>query len=56
VCFVLLSLTLLAGEKTTMGGLAENTLKKLKGLRLTFPAWSIVEAKQIGLGAIAFCK
>jgi hypothetical protein len=33
-----------------------NKLKKLKGLRLTFPSKSIVEAKQIGLGAIAYCK
>jgi hypothetical protein len=39
-----------------MGGLAEKTLKKLKGLRFTAPVLSIVEAKQIGLGATAFCR
>jgi len=38
VCFVVLSLTRRAGEKITMGGFEENTLKKLKGLRLTFPS------------------
>jgi hypothetical protein len=56
VCFVVLSLTRRAGEKITMGGFEENTLKKLKGLRLTFPSRSIVDAKQIGLGATAFCR
>jgi hypothetical protein len=30
-------------------------LKKLKGLRFIFPAASTVDAKQIGLGAIAYC-
>jgi hypothetical protein len=53
---VVLSLILLAGEKTTIGGLEENKLKKLKGLRLTFPSLSIVEAKQIGRGATICCK
>jgi hypothetical protein len=53
---VVLSLTLLAGEKITTGGLEENKLKKLKGLRFTLPALSIVEAKQIGLGAMACCR
>jgi hypothetical protein len=50
---VVLSRTLLAGEKMTMGGVVEKRLKKLKGLRFTFPALSMVEAKQIGRGAIA---
>jgi len=36
-----------------MGGFELNTLKKLKGLRLTFPSLSIVLAKHIGLGATA---
>jgi hypothetical protein len=56
LCLVVLSLILLAGEKTTIGGLEENKLKKLKGLRLTFPSLSIVEAKQIGRGATICCK
>jgi hypothetical protein len=51
-----LSLTLLDGEKITIGGLEENMLKKLNGLRFTFPSLSIVEAKQIGLGAITCCR
>ena len=34
----------------------ENKLKKLKGLRFTLPALSIVEAKQMGLGAMACCR
>jgi hypothetical protein len=51
-----LFLILLEGEKTTMGGVVENKLKKLKGVRLTFPFLSIVEAKQIGRGAIACCR
>jgi hypothetical protein len=53
---VVLSRTLLAGEKITMGGLEENKLKKLKGDRFTFPSLSIVEAKHTGLGAIACCR
>jgi hypothetical protein len=53
---VLLSLTLREGEKITIGGLEENILKKLKGLRLTFPSLSMVEAKQIGLGATMCCR
>src|SRR3954452_9739224 len=48
VCLVVLSLTRLDGEKITIGGLDENILKKLKGLRFTLPSLSIVEAKQIG--------
>jgi hypothetical protein len=39
-----------------MGGLAENKLKKLNGLRFTLPALSIVEANAIGRGAIACCR
>jgi hypothetical protein len=53
---VVLSRTRLEGEKTTIGGLVENKLKKLKGLRLTDPDLSIVEAKQIGRGPIRCCK
>ena len=56
VCFVVLSRTLLDGEKTAIGGLELNKLKKLNGLRLTFPFLSIVLANAIGLGAIAPCK
>ena len=41
-----------AGEKITIGGLEENKLKKLKGLKFTLPALSMVDAKQTGLGAI----
>jgi len=51
-----LSLNLLEGEKTTIGGWVENKLKKLKGLRFTWPFLSIVEAKQTGLGAIICCR
>jgi hypothetical protein len=36
--------------------LEENKLKKLKGLRFTFPALSMVDAKHIGLGAMACCR
>jgi hypothetical protein len=53
---VVLSRTLLAGEKITTGGLELNRLKKLNGLKLMFPSLSIVEAKAIGRGAIAVCK
>jgi hypothetical protein len=48
-----LFLTLLDGEKIAIGGLVLKKLKKLNGLRFTFPFRSIVEAKQIGRGAIA---
>jgi hypothetical protein len=51
-----LSLTLLEGEKMRMGGVVENILKKLKGLRFTCPAASIVLTKQIGRGATAACR
>jgi hypothetical protein len=50
---VVLLRILLAGEKITIGGWVLNMLKKLKGLRFTFPFKSMVEAKQIGLGAMA---
>jgi hypothetical protein len=53
---VVLSRTLLAGEKTTTGGLEEKRLKKLNGLKFTFPSLSIVEAKQTGRGAMMCCK
>lgn len=53
---MVLSTTLLAGEIITTGGLAENKLKKLKGLKLTLPFLSIVDAKHAGLGAMACCK
>ena len=51
VSLVELSLTLLEGEKMSIGGLALNILKQLKGLKLTFPFSSIVLASAIGLGA-----
>jgi hypothetical protein len=51
-----LSLTLLEGEKIIIGGLDENMLKKLNGLRFTFPSLSIVEAKQMGRGATTCCR
>jgi hypothetical protein len=36
-----------------IGGLELKTLKKLNGLKFTYPSASIVLAKQIGLGATA---
>src|SRR5690606_2643777 len=53
VCFKLLSLPLREGEKIMIGGSVEKMLKKLKGLRFTWPCRFTVEAKQIGLGATA---
>jgi hypothetical protein len=53
---VVLSLPRLEGEKITTGGLIENILKKLNGLRLMLPFLSIVLAKHIGLGAMACCR
>lgn len=53
VCFVVLFRALRAGEKISMGGLALNTLKKLKGDKFTFPLASMVLAKQIGRGETA---
>jgi hypothetical protein len=47
---MLLSRTLLDGEKTRIGGFALNTLKKLKGDKLGFPSVSTVLANAIGLG------
>src|SRR5258708_4085321 len=56
VCLVVLSRTRRDGEKMRMGGLVENKLKKLKGLRLTRPSASMVLAKQIGRGATEVCR
>ena len=53
MCFVVLSLTLLAGENIIIGGLEPNTLKKLKGDKFGFPSASIVLANAIGRGATA---
>lgn len=50
---MVLSRTRRAGEKMAMGGLLPKILKKLYGDKLEFPFASIVEAKQIGRGAIA---
>lgn len=47
---------LYAGENTAMGGLEENKLKKLKGERLGSPLLLMVLAKQMGRGAMAFCR
>ena len=47
---MVLFLPRLAGEKTNMGGLALNTLKKLKGARFGVPFSSTVLAKAMGLG------
>ena len=51
VCFVVLSRTLLAGEKISIGGLALKTLKKLKGDKFGLPSASMVLARAMGLGA-----
>ena len=51
--FVVFVLPLRAGEKIIIGGLAENTLKKLKGAKFALPSSSIVLAKAIGLGPTA---
>ena len=48
---MVLSRNLREGEKITIGGLVENTLKKLNGLRLILPALLMVAAKHIGRGA-----
>ena len=50
---MVLSLTLLAGEKIKIGGFAEKALKKLNGLKLRLPSLLRVLAKAIGLGATA---
>jgi hypothetical protein len=39
-----------------IGGLRENRLKKLNGLRFTWPSLLMVLAKQMGLGAMACCR
>ena len=44
---MVLSRTRLAGEKINIGGLELNTLKKLNGLKLTFPLESIVLANAV---------
>jgi hypothetical protein len=56
VCFIELSRTLRAGEKTKIGGLELKILKKLNGDKLGFPFLSTVLANAIGLGATALCK
>jgi len=53
---VVLSLTLRAGEKIRIGGVEENKLKKLKGLKFTWPDLSMVLAKHTGRGATAYCR
>ncbi len=56
VCLMELSRTRLAGENMAIGGLLPKTLKKLNGLRFTLPFLSMVDAKQMGLGATAESK
>ena len=53
---MVLFLPLRAGEKINIGGLALNTLKKLKGAKFGTPFSSIVEANAIGRGPIAPSK
>ena len=53
---MVLFLTRLEGEKTTIGGLELKILKKLNGDKLALPFSSNVLAKAIGLGPIAPCK
>jgi hypothetical protein len=53
---VVLSLPLRAGEKTSSGGLAPKQLKKLNGLKLTFPSLSTVLANAMGRGVTAPSK
>jgi hypothetical protein len=53
---VVLFLTRRAGEKTSIGGLELNTLKKLKGDKFGLPFISTVLAKAMGLGATVLCK
>jgi hypothetical protein len=53
--FVVLSRTLLEGEKIKIGGTVLNILKKLNGDRLMFPSLSTVEANAIGRGETAVC-
>ena len=56
VCFELLSLTLVAGEKIKIGGLIENALKKEKGAKFYIPFAFIVLTRAIGLGVTAADK
>ena len=51
LCFPVLPL--LDGEKTAIGGLELNTLKKENGAKFEFPFSYMVLAKQIGLGTTA---
>jgi hypothetical protein len=45
------------GERAlALSGLVQNTLKKLNGLRFTFPSLLMVDAKAMGRGAIVPCK
>jgi len=53
---MVLSRTLLAGEKMNLVGFEPKILKKLNGLKLGLPAASMVLAKQIGRGAMAVNK
>ena len=53
VCFVVLFLTRLAGEKIAIGGFALKTLKKEKGLKFGRPSLSIVLTKAIGRGPLS---
>ena len=50
VCLIVLSRTRRDGEKTKIGGLALNRLKKLNGDKFGFPFSSTVLAKAIGRG------
>ena len=56
VSFLVLSLILFTGEKTTIGGVTEKILKNEKGLRLLIPFSSFVLTKAIGLGVIVDVK
>jgi hypothetical protein len=55
VCLVVLSRTLLDGEKIKIGGTVLNILKKLNGDRLMVPFLSTVEARAMGRGDTAVC-
>ena len=50
---MVLSLLLLDGENINIGGLKLKILKKLNGLRFTFPLLSILETKAMGRGDTA---
>jgi hypothetical protein len=53
---MVLSLTLLAGEKIIIGGFAEKTLKKENGARFGTPFLLVVDINPIGLGETALNK